>query len=238
MKRFYKTVAIERTPNGFYSLALDGKPVQTPARHQLQIQAMPLAEAIADEWRGQGDEILPDTMPLSQMAMTLVDRVLPQRDVLTAEALGYLDTDLVCYRAADTEVYKTAQETHWDPFLAWIADNFDEALQTTSGLAPLTQSPTLHHKISNFVAGMNDAEFMALYLTTLGAGSLVMALGFVAGDFSPAQVLDAAFVEEKVKDVMYLSDIYGSAPDQERRMKALSKDLETLQHVLMLSAAT
>lgn len=236
MKKFYQTVDLGPLSNGSYTLLLNGKPVQTPARHQLEIRAMPLAEAVADEWRSQGDIILPDTMPLSQMAMTLIDRVLPQRPVLMNEALGYLDTDLVCYRADEPEVYKAAQELHWNPFVDWVAETFHESLQVTTGLSPLTQSPALHQKILNFVTAMTDEEFMAMYLATLGAGSLVMALAFVAGDFSPSQILEASFVEEKVKDVMYLSDIYGSAPDQERRMKALFGDLDTLQRFLMLSS--
>ena len=236
MKKFYKTVDISQLENGHYALLLDGKPVQTPSRNQLTLRAAPLAAAIADEWREQGDTILPDTMPLSQMAMTLIDRILPQREILTDEILGYLDTDLVCYRAAEPETYKAGQEKHWDVFVNWASENFTTPIETTTGLSPLTQSPELHQKIANSIMGMNDNEFMALYLTTLGAGSLIIGLGFVAGDFSPTQVLDAAFVEEKIKDEMYLSNIYGSAPDQERRMKLLLNDLNTLQNFLVLSS--
>lgn len=236
MKKFYKTVAINPLPNDGYALLLDGKPVRTPAKQDLKILSLPLATSIADEWNAQRDEILPDTMPLSQMAMTLVDRVLPQRDHLTNEILNYLDTDLTCYRAAEPEEFKTAQETHWNPFIDWIADNFAIRPATTTGLAPLTQPPELHQKIAAAVAQMTDTEFMALYLTTLGSGSLIMALAFVAGQFPPDRMISAAFVEETIKDKIYMADIYGSAPDQERRIKALTNDLDTLQRFLMLSA--
>jgi chaperone required for assembly of F1-ATPase len=211
--------------------------VQTPARNALKIKALPLAEAIADEWRNQGDDIIPDTMPLSQMAMTLVDRVIPNRAILGEEALGYFDTDLVCYRAAEPPEYCAAQNAKWNPFTDWFADVYGEALQMTTGLAPLTQSAALHKKVAAEVAAMDESEFMAVYLATLGTGSLVLALAFVAGAFSPVEIGEAAFVEEKLKDEIYLSDIYGTAPDQERRYTLLFRDLETLQQLLMLSSA-
>lgn len=237
MKKFYQTVSVSVTDDNDYALLLDGKIVQTPARKQLRINALPLAEAIAEEWRSQSDVVLPDTMPLSQMAMTLIDRVVPNRDVLTEEVLGYLDTDLVCYRAAEPQQYRDAQEEKWNPFVDWAASVYGEQLQTTTGLSPLTQSEGLHKKIADDISAMAMSEFMALYLTTLGTGSLVMALASVAGAFPPLQILEAAFAEEKLKDKIYLGEIYGSAPDQERRYKLLSKDLNTLQRLLMLSGA-
>lgn len=234
MKKFYKVVSLSEPAEAGYSLLLDGKAVQTPARQPLRIRALPLAETVANEWRAQKDEVLPDTMPLSQMAMTLIDRVLPHREKLETEALGYLDTDLVCYRAEGPPNYKEAQEKAWDPFIKWFSDSFDTALLTTTGLSPLTQSAEVHQKVAAAVRAMNDEEFMPLYLVTLGSGSLIMALAFVAGEFSPAQILAAAFAEEKLKDEIYLGEIYGSAPDQERRYAILSRELETLQRFLIL----
>lgn len=220
-----------------YSLLLDDKPVMTPARHKLFIYSLPLAETIADEWRAQGEHVQPDSMPLSQMAMTLVDRVLPNREQLTTEVLGYIDTDLTCYRTGELGIYRTAQEEKWDPFVAWFRYTHSIPFTVTYGLTPLRQSPELHAKIAADVRGMNNTEFMMLYLVTIGTGSIIMGLAFVSGEFAPEKLVEAAFVEEQTKDIIYHSDLYGSAPDQERRIAALRKDLETLQIFLMLSMA-
>ena len=58
MKRFYKSVTVEETPDGFRFL-LDCKPVLTPARQSLILPTRPLAEAIAEEWSAQKEEIAP-----------------------------------------------------------------------------------------------------------------------------------------------------------------------------------
>ena len=50
---------------------------------------MSLASAIADEWRAQGDDIDPATLPLFSLSVTVVDRVIPQRDAIIAELSAY-----------------------------------------------------------------------------------------------------------------------------------------------------
>jgi len=234
MKRFYKTVSVVADEDQGFQLHLDGKAVRTPARHVLIMPTRALADAVAAEWHSQTEQVIPDSMPLSQMAMTLVDRVVPQRDKLTAEVLAYLDTDLVFYRAQDPVEMRDAQEAAWDKFVAWLSQTFVFTPHITTELVALSQPVSAKQNIARSVDQLRDEEFIALYLTTLGAGSLVMALGFVAGAFSGEAVLAGAFVEEQFKDKIYRSDIYGSAPDQERRMRILKTELATLEHFLQL----
>ena len=81
-KRFYKEVTV--TPEN--SILLDGKAVKTPGKRPLALPTRTLAEAIAEEWRGQGAHIDPATLLLTKLANTAIDRV--------AERLG--NTRSVC----------------------------------------------------------------------------------------------------------------------------------------------
>ncbi len=74
MKRFHKEAGIDRTAEGFRVL-LDGKPIQTPGRRTLLLPTRALALAIAEEWRVQGDEIMPTSMPMLRMANTALDGI-------------------------------------------------------------------------------------------------------------------------------------------------------------------
>jgi chaperone required for assembly of F1-ATPase len=58
MKRFYKDVAVISGGAG-HEIQLDGRPVRTPARAALALPTARLAEAVADEWRRQGDIVDP-----------------------------------------------------------------------------------------------------------------------------------------------------------------------------------
>ena len=76
-KRFYKSVLL--ADDGL-SIQLDGRNLRSPAGSLLRLPTMALASAIADEWRAQGDDIDPATMPLFSLAVTVIDRVTPQRE--------------------------------------------------------------------------------------------------------------------------------------------------------------
>ena len=232
MKRFYQSVSLADKSADGYQLLLDNKPVRTPAKQIFFIPSRPLAEVIVQEWEDQKEEILPLTMPVCQMTMTLVDRVTPHRKALEEEMLGYIDTDLICYRTEEPQQYKQAQETQWNPFIVWFEQAFALRLSTTTGLSPLTQSPAIHQAIAQHVATLSDGQLMAIYLATMGTGSIILGLAFQMKAFSNEAILSAAFAEELLKDEIYLGNIYGTAPDQEKKYQSLRQDLQTLQHFL------
>src|SRR3712207_3070910 len=98
MKRFYKEAAVAEVPGGF-EVRLDGRSLRTPAKAPLVLRGRALAEAIAEEWAAQGDEVAPNSMPMMQLASTAIDRVGPQREGIVEAVARYAETDLLCYRA-------------------------------------------------------------------------------------------------------------------------------------------
>ncbi|MEC7676441.1 MAG: ATP12 family chaperone protein, partial [Pseudomonadota bacterium] len=79
MKRFYETATVAAADGG-YQIMLDGRQLKSPAKRSLTLPSAALAEAVASEWRAQGEKILPKTMTMMTLAATAVDRVTPQRD--------------------------------------------------------------------------------------------------------------------------------------------------------------
>src|ERR1700756_28623 len=132
MKRFYKDVAVDETPDGFRFL-LDGKPVQTPARHPMTLPTRPLAEALAEEWRAQGEEMDPLSMPLTRLVNTVVDGVRTHRDETVAAILRFGENDLLSYRAeAPAELAR--RQSQWDAHLAWLERRHGAHLAVTHGI--------------------------------------------------------------------------------------------------------
>src|SRR5204863_3676548 len=52
MKRVYREATTRRAGDG-WGIALDGRPMRTPAKHELVVSSAALAEAIAAEWDAQ-----------------------------------------------------------------------------------------------------------------------------------------------------------------------------------------
>ena len=85
----------------------------------LILPTLALADAVADEWRAQGDEIDPRAMPLTGLANAAIDRVAPDPVGFAAPLAAYGESDVLCYRAEGPAELVAEQATAWEPLLAW-----------------------------------------------------------------------------------------------------------------------
>ncbi len=234
MKKFYKLASTSGNDKDGYVVLLDGKPVRTPGGRALAAPTQALADKIALEWAGQKDTIIPESMPLTQILTTALDYAGRERPALEGKVLAYLDTDLLCYRAAQPPGVAERQAALWDPWLIWFEKRYGAPLQTTTGLAALTQPNILHNKVKAEIAALSGMRFCVLQLVTSLAGSLVLALAFNAGDASPEQVFAATQAEENYKAEIYNEAEHGAAPMQEKGQAAMKRDLEAARIFLEL----
>ncbi|MBX2834241.1 MAG: ATP12 chaperone family protein [Micavibrio sp.] len=225
MKKFYKLVSIEEKAGAYY-IHLDGRPVKCPSGQPLYAASKKLAEIVQQEWSAQGETIIPDTMPITQIITTQLDRVSRERQAMEIALLKYIDTDLICYRAGDLPVgQREAQEQSWDPYKDWFEKKFDEKLLVTSDLVALSQSPNLHDKVKNYVTDLDDARFTAMQLVTSLCGSIMLGIAFLEKHITSQQIFDAAHVEEDFKAPIYDRAKYGLDPLEEKKANAMLADL-------------
>lgn len=225
MKRFYKMVSLRGEPGG-YAICLDGRPVKTPARATLLAPSRALAEALQAEWAGQAEEVRPESMPLTQLLNTHIDKVSRARAGMESLVLKYLDTDLLCYRCEEPPEVAAVQSRYWDPWLAWFEETFGERLETTSGFAALRHPASAHGKVAKHVRELDNGRFTVLQMAVPMAGSLVLGLAFTAGAADTDALMEAMFAEENYKGILYREDQYGPDPLTEKKRIASRRDLE------------
>jgi chaperone required for assembly of F1-ATPase len=223
MKRFYKLVSTQRQSGGF-SICLDGKPMKTPMGATLLAENEKIADELVREWAAQKDKIDPESMPLTQIITTKIDRVEREREAMETALMKYLNTDLLCYRADEKKIAKK-QALLWDPPLAWFKKHFGAALETTTDLKALTQPPQAHQAVEKYIGQLNDDVFAILQLVTALGGSVVLGLAFIAHEIDADIVYDAAHVEESHKAEIYNEKLYGAAPHEEKSRAAMRRDL-------------
>jgi chaperone required for assembly of F1-ATPase len=119
-KRFYQNAAVKEDGDDF-AVTLDGKPVRTPARRPLAAPTRELAQAIADEWEAQKENIDPAEMPLTRLANTIIDGVADNPKDVRDDIVKYLGSDLLFYRADGPEGLVERQARAWDPVVEWAA---------------------------------------------------------------------------------------------------------------------
>lgn len=234
MKRFYKLVSTHQEEGG-WAVHLDGSPVKTPMRTKLLAANEAIANELVKEWAAQEETIDPETMPLTQILSTQIDRISAQRTEMSAAICKYLNTDLLCYRA-DPEPPSPAEKQAeiWDQWLQWFEDRFECPLKTTTGLSALQHDEAAHKAVQTYINALDDARFNILQLVVSSSGSLVLGLAFAERAIIPDQVMQAARVEENLKDEIYNADLHGKDPLQEKKDAAMLRDLIAAETYLKL----
>jgi chaperone required for assembly of F1-ATPase len=229
MKRFYKDVASEQVPDGFQVL-LDGKAVKTPARQTLLLPTMALAQAIEEEWRAQGEEIVPASMPMLRLANTAQDGVAATRPEVIAAILRFGEHDLVCYRAESAAELLRRQREGWDPMLEWAAVELGAPLTVTEGIGHAAQPPVALAALERAVATNDVYGLVALHVMSSITGSLVLGLALARGAINPAQAFHLSRLDE-----IFQAERWGKDPDAEDRAHALARELDVAANFLKLS---
>lgn len=231
MKRFYRDAAARESAAGFI-VTLDGKEVRTPAKALLAVPSRALAEAIAAEWQGQGEEVRPSTLPLTRLCSTAVDRVMPHQAAVAAETARFAATDLVCYRVEIPDELVIRQHHAWQPLLGWVAARFGAELVVTTAITPVAQPPESLARLTAIVAALEPLELVALHLATAACGSLVLGLALYEGVLDEAGAFAAAELEASFE-----IERWGEDDEQTIRRAALEDDLATAARFLALLRA-
>lgn len=195
-KRFWTDVAIREVEAG-YAVELDGRPVRTPAKAALTLPTRALAEAVAEEWRAQQDEIQPEAMPVTRMANSSIDKIIPQRAEVEAHLLSYGETDLLCYRAESPQELVDRQAEAWDPWLEWLAQKTGVRLLVASGVIPVAQPLAELERLKLEFAGFSNFQLAAFHDLVTLPGSLVLAISVTSGSAKPNEIWDVACVDEQ-----------------------------------------
>jgi chaperone required for assembly of F1-ATPase len=201
--RFYQDAQVGQAlgagEDGF-SILLDGRPVRTPARRVLTVPVHSLADRIADEWQAQGEAIDPTAMPLTRLANTIIDGVIPAPGRVADEIEKFLASDLLCYRASGPEGLLALQRRHWDPVIAWARETLGARFALAEGVMHVRQPDQTIAAAARAIPRSNDARELwrlgALNSVTTLTGSALLALALDARALSAEAAWTAAHVDE------------------------------------------
>lgn len=229
MRRVYRSVAVVPRPCG-YGIALDDRPVKTPAAHPLIVPSRALADAIAEEWQAQGDRIVPATMPMLQLANAVIDRIAPNAARIVDQLAAYAETDLLCHWAEGPEELVARQRRHWQPLLDWSATDLDAPLRPVAGIMAQRQSDAALAALRTVVAELDPFVLGALNVLTTGTGSLLIGLAVIRGRIVLEEAWQAAQVDEA-----YQAEKWGEDDEAAARRTGIKADLAAAVRFLELA---
>ena len=231
MKPLYREASVERDAQGF-AVALDGRRVRTPRGAALLLPTEALAEAVADEWRGQADTVRRETMPLARLADAALDDVAANPGAVVDAVVAWAETDLLCYRAARPPSLALRQEARWRPVLDWAEARFGAAFAVTTGVAPVRQDASALDAVRAAVEGMGAWPLAALREAAAATGSALLALALRERRIDAAEAVAASQLDER-----FQAERWGDDAEAAARLDALAAAVEASARFLRLLEA-
>lgn len=224
MKRFYKEVTVSDAP---HRILLDGRGVKTPMRAALALPTLALAEAVAEEWRAQGEEIHPPKMPLTKLANTAIDRVTAMRDEVISQIVSYAN-DTLCYRAPGD--LGERQRAEWDAPLDWLATRYGVRLATQVGVTHFAQSSDTIAVLRRAVESYDDFVLAALHNSATILASLTLTLALAEGRLTATEAFALSQLEER-----YQAERWGIDEEAAERAEGLLAELVAAEVLVRLA---
>ena len=202
----------------------------TPAKAALILPSLAFAEAIAEEWRSQGERLKPANLPLTQLANTAIDRVAPDPKPVIDELVAYAGTDLVCYWAERPEGLVERQRRHWQPLLDDLALRHDALLTVHQGVVPRPQPPSALAALARHLSTLSPFALTGLTAATSSCGSLVIGLALTEGRVTPDEAFELSQLDET-----YQIEQWGEDAAAAVRRRALRQEILDTHRFLTLA---
>jgi chaperone required for assembly of F1-ATPase len=195
MRRFYREVSLGEAEGGWRVL-LDGRGIKTQGGKAQEVPTRALAEALAAEWAGQGEEIDPARFMLRDLADHAIDMVAPGRPAAIAALLRYAETDTLCYRAEPDEPLHARQLAEWEPLLKAAEARWDIHFERISGVIHRPQPAATLARLQAALCAQDDFALAALNTLASLAASLVVGLAALAPGADAEALWSTANLEE------------------------------------------
>lgn len=210
MKRFYKNVAVGEVDGGWQVL-LDGRGIRSAGGLPQVVPAQALAEALAAEWAGQGEEIDPALFVLRDFADYAIDVVAADRERALAAILRFGESDTLCYRGDEGEALHERQLEVWEPLLRAAEQRWDVHFERISGIIHRPQPEATLGRMKAVLAAHDDLTLAALHTLASLAASLVIALAAIEPGADPDALWQAANLEEDWQAELWGKDAQAQA---------------------------
>lgn len=215
MKRFYQAAAV--TGTGPFGVALDARPLRTPARAPLAVPTAALADAIAAEWNGQGADILPRTMPLTGLSNAAIDRVAPDPTAFADGLAVFAENELLAYRAEGPAPLVARQAAEWDPWLGWARRRYDIDFVIVAGIIHRPQPPATLARVKAAYRGFDAFRLAALNPVVTICGSAIIGLAVAEGAMDADTAWAVGHLDELWQAEQWGKDPLAEAGHRERQ---------------------
>jgi chaperone required for assembly of F1-ATPase len=204
--------------------------MRLPGGPILRLESEALALAIAAEWQAAGTELTVEDVPLTRLAGTAQERVVPDPAASVFALSRYAESDLLCYRAERPEALVLRQARLWQPWLDRAAMRYGARLRVTEGVIPVTQPPEAVAALRAALAAHPAFVLAGLGLLVPAMGSLVLGLAVAEGALEAEAAFELACLDE-----LFQAELWGEDVEAAKQRRSVKADIVLATRFMRLS---
>ena len=196
MKKFWKNVCVKSKLKNSFEIFLDKRILKTPMQKDLIFSNYKIAKETAREWDISEKEINTENMVFYGLISTAIDKINHDKVSYIENVLGFINTDLICYRADGPNELVDLQNSSWNPIISFIKKYIDVELKFFIGVMPSKQSLEIFVRLKTLINSFSDIEISALHKMTNLTGSIFISICILKGDVLKNEAFELSFLDE------------------------------------------
>ena len=223
MKKFWKIVRVKKKLKNSYDILLDKRILKTPMQKDLIFSNYKIAKETALEWDIDEKEINTENMVFYGLISTAIDKISNDKVSYIENVLGFINTDLICYRADGPNELVDLQNSSWNPIISFIKKYIDVELKFFIGVMPSKQSLEIFNRLKTLINSFSDIEISALHRMTNLTGSIFISICILKGDVLKNEAFELSFLDE-----LYQAKNWGIEEESLDKRDKIAKELNRI----------
>lgn len=218
MKRFYNEASVQQADGGWQVL-LDGRALKTQGGRPQIVPSRSLADALAAEWNGQGEEIDPASFIFRDTTDYALDIVAPDPAAMVETLVKYAETDTLCYLAEPDDALFARQEAEWEPILSGVEAREGVRFTRVSGIMHQPQPDATLARLRSTLQSYDAFALAGLQTLASLATSFCIGIEALQAGADPNALWQAANLEE-----LWQEELWGRDEEARERREAREAD--------------
>ena len=223
MKKFWKIVQVKTKLKNSFEILLDKRILKTPMQKDLIFSNYKIAKETALEWDIDEKEINTENMVFYGLISTAIDKISNDKVSYIENVLGFINTDLICYRADGPNELVDLQNSSWNPIISFIKKYIDVELKFFIGVMPSKQSLEIFNRLKTLINSFSDIEISALHRITNLTGSIFISICILKGDVLKNEAFELSFLDE-----LYQAKNWGIEQESLDKRNKIAKELNRI----------
>ena len=223
MKKFWKIVQVKKKLKNSFEILLDKRILKTPMQKDLIFSNYKIAKETALEWDIDEKEINTENMVFYGLISTAIDKISNDKASYIENVLGFINTDLICYRADGPNELVDLQNSSWNPIISFIKKYIDVELKFFIGVMPSKQSLEIFNRLKTLINSFSDIEISALHRMTNLTGSIFISICILKGDVLKNKAFELSFLDE-----LYQAKNWGIEEESLDKRDKIAKELNRI----------